>query len=165
MEVPLLVDDFLRRPAQLYPDKLAIVDGDLRFTYREFQARVNRLSNALLELGIGQGDRVCMLSPNSHFFLESFYGTSQIGAVLVPLNYRLVAADHAYILNHSGVSAVLADYEYVPVLEEIRASLPKVEHWIVAQDTGPAPAGWADWNALCGAASPSAGLINSPSRP
>jgi fatty-acyl-CoA synthase len=156
MEVPLLVDDFLRRPAQLYAEKIAIVDGELRFTYRQFQARVNQLSNALLELGIGQGDRVCMLSPNSHFFLESFYGTSQIGAVLVPLNYRLVAADHAYILNHSGVKAVLADYEYVPVLEEIRASLPKVEHWIVAQDTGPAPAGWADWNALCGAASPSA---------
>ena len=153
MEVPLLVDDFLRRPAQLYPDKIAIVDGDLRFTYREFQARVNQLSNALLELGIQQGDRVCMLSPNSHFFLESFYGTSQIGAVLVPLNYRLIAADHEYILNHSGVKAVLADYEYVPVLDEIRAGLPAVEHWIVAQDSGSAPAGWTDWNALIGAAS------------
>ena len=84
MEVPLLVDDFLRRAAQLYSDKTAIVDGDLRLSYREFQERANRLSNALLELGIGPGDRVCMLSPNSHFFLESFYGTSQIGAVLVP---------------------------------------------------------------------------------
>ncbi len=156
MEVPLLVDDFLRRPAQLYAEKVAIVDGELRFTYRQFQARVNQLSNALLELGIGQGDRVCMLSPNSHFFLESFYGTSQIGAVLVPLNYRLVAADHAYILNHSGVKAVLADYEYVPVLDEIRADLPAVEHWIVAQDSGSAPENWTDWNALIGAASVSA---------
>jgi fatty-acyl-CoA synthase len=148
MEVPLLVDDFLRRPAQLYPDKVAIVDAGQRYTYREFEARVNRLSNALLDLGIGQGDRVCMLSPNSHFFLESFYGTSQIGAVLVPLNYRLVAADHEYILNHAGVKAVLVDWEYVPVMEEIRPNLTTVEHWIVAQDEGDTPSGWTDWNEL-----------------
>ncbi len=94
MEVPLLVDDFLRRPAELWPDKTAIVDGALRLSYGQYQERVNRLSQALLGLGVGPGDRVCILSPNSHFFLESFYGTSQIGAVLVPLNYRLVAADH-----------------------------------------------------------------------
>ena len=110
MEVPLLVNDFLRRAAALYPDKTAIVDGDLRFTYAEYQARANQLSHALLGLGIGQGDRVCVLSPNSHFFLESFYAASQIGAVLVPLNYRLVPADHEYILNHAGVKAVLVDH-------------------------------------------------------
>ena len=102
MEVPLLTDDFLRRSARLYGDKLAIVDGERRFTYREYQERVNQLSHALLGLGIAPGDRVCMLSPNSHFFLESFYATSQIGAILVPLNYRLVSEDHAYILNHAG---------------------------------------------------------------
>ena len=103
MRVPLLVTDFLRRAAKLYPDKLAVVDGARRFTYRELQARAFRLANALRGLGIGQGDRVCILSPNSHFFLESFYGTSLIGAMLVPLNYRLIAADHEYILNHAGV--------------------------------------------------------------
>ena len=85
MQVPLLVDDFLKRPAAIYPQKTAIVDGDLRFTYAEYQERVNRLSNALLSLGLEKGDRVCILSPNSHFFLESFYATSQIGLVLVPL--------------------------------------------------------------------------------
>ncbi len=159
MEVPLLVDDFLRRPAQLYPDKVAIVDGDLRLTYREFQERANRLSNALLGLGIGAGDRVCMLSPNSHFFLESFYATSQIGAVLVPLNYRLVASDHEYILNHAGVRAVLVDHEYAAVIDEIRGNLRTAEHWIVAQDSGAAPSdaessGWTDWNGLVAAASP-----------
>ena len=86
MEVPLVVNDFLRRATALYPDKLAVVDGPLRLRYRDYQERVNRLSNALLGLGIRKGDRVCILSPNSHFFLESFYGTSQIGAILVPLN-------------------------------------------------------------------------------
>ena len=70
MEVPLLVTDFLDRAVRIYPEKLAIVDGDRRYTYREFNERVDRLSNALLDLGLRQGDRVCMLSPNSHFYLE-----------------------------------------------------------------------------------------------
>ncbi len=148
MEVPLLTDDFLRRSARLYGDKLAIVDGERRFTYREYQERVNQLSHALLGLGIAPGDRVCMLSPNSHFFLESFYATSQIGAILVPLNYRLVSEDHAYILNHAGVRAVLVDYEYTAVLDEIRPKLQNVEIWIVAQDSGDAPQGWTSWETL-----------------
>ncbi len=152
MQVPLLVNDFLRRAAQLYPDKLAIVDGDLRYSYRDFQARVNQLSHALAKLGIEKGDRVCILSPNSHFFLESFYATSQIGVVLVPLNYRLVAADHAYILDHAGVRAVLVDWEYTGVVDEIRQDLPKVEHWIEARDEGAAAPGWTSWNDLIAAA-------------
>jgi len=148
MQVPLLVNDFLRRASDLYPDKLAIVDGERRYSYRDFQARTNQLSRALVRLGIGKGDRVCILSPNSHFFLESFYGTSQIGAVLVPLNYRLVAADHEYILNHAGVKAVLVDWEYTPVVDEIRANLGTVEHWIEARDEGDPAPGWTAWNDL-----------------
>jgi fatty-acyl-CoA synthase len=148
MQVPLLIDDFLRRPALLYPEKTAIVDGPRRLNYRDYQQRVNRLSHALLSLGIRPGDRVCILSPNSHFFLESFYATSQIGVILVPLNYRLLAADHQYILDHAGVSAVLVDWEYTAVVDEIRPKLRGVKHWIVAQDTGSAPEGWTDWETL-----------------
>jgi len=148
MEVPMLITDFLVRAVRLYPDKVAIVDGDQRFTYRQFAERVDRLSNALLDLGLERGDRVCILSPNSHFFLESFYATAQVGIILVPLNYRLVAADHEYILNHAGVSAVLVDWEYTPIVDEIRGQLPSVEHWIVAQDGPGAPEGWTSWDAL-----------------
>ncbi len=150
MEVPLLLNDFLRRSAKLYPNKVAIVDGDRRFTYREYQERCNQLAHALLGLGIRKGDRVCILSPNSHYFLESYYGVTQIGAILVPLNYRLIAEDHEYIINHAGVKAVLVDYEYTKVMDEIRPSLPAVEHWIVA-DPAPnpdTPAGWTDWDKL-----------------
>ena len=153
MEVPLLVDDFLRRSVQLYPAKTAVVDNDLRLTYAELQARVNRLSHALLALGVEPDDRVCILSPNSHFFLESFFATSQIGAVLVPLNYRLVAADHEYILNHAGVSVVLVDHEYTDIVDGIRANLTTVRHFIVARDgsdtlLGLTPDGWQDWETL-----------------
>ena len=153
MEVPLLVNDFLRRAAKLYPDKTGVIDGDHRFTYREFCARVHRLANALRALGVAKGDRVCILSPNSHFFLESFYGTSLIGAILVPLNYRLVAADHEYIINHAGVSVMLVDREYTAVVDEIRPRLRTVLFWIAASDDGGATAGWTDWNAWVAAAS------------
>jgi fatty-acyl-CoA synthase len=162
MEVPLLVDDFLRRSVQVYPDKTAVVDGALRLTYRELQERVHRLSNALLSLGLRQGDRVCILSPNSHYFLESFYATSQLGLILVPLNYRLTAADHQFILDHAGVSAVLVDAEYTGVVDEIRAELPSVEHFIVApfgEATSPSE-GWTDWEALIAAAD-----VTAPPRP
>jgi fatty-acyl-CoA synthase len=148
VEVPLLVNDFLRRAAKLYPNKTAIVDGDRTFTYREYQERSNQLGHALMSLGIKKGDRVCILSPNSHYFLESYYGVTQVGAILVPLNYRLVASDHEYIINHAGVKAVLVDYEYTKVVDEIRPSLKSVEHWIVA-DPRPArttPDGWIDWD-------------------
>lgn len=153
MQVPLLIDDFLNRSAALYPDKTAIVDGDRRFTYSEFQQRVHRLSNALLELAVQQGDRVCILSPNSHFFLESFYAASLIGAILVPLNYRLAPEDHQYIINHAGVTAILVDHEYVGVIDAIRERLPTVEHWIVAAYEPEKYPGWTDWDTLISDAS------------
>ncbi len=150
MEVPLLVNDFLRRAAKLYPDKTAIVDGARRFTYRQYQERVNQLGHALLSLGIEKGDRVCILSPNSHFFLEAYYGVTQIGAILVPLNYRLTAADHEYIINHAGVKAVLVDHEYTELVDGVRPSLTTVEHWIAAGEGIKAPAGWLSWEQLIG---------------
>ena len=155
MQVPLLVTDFLRRSADLYPGKTAVVDGNNRFTYAQFQRRANRLSNALLDLGLCKGDRICYLGPNSHHFLESFYGTAQIGAVLVPLNYRLVPSDHEYMLNHAGVKAVLVDWEYTAMVDTIRPSLPGVEHWIAAQEGDAAPEGWLAWEPWIATASDS----------
>jgi fatty-acyl-CoA synthase len=154
MEVPLLVDDFLRRAADLYPGKTAIVDGALRLDYAGFRARVNQLSRALLGLGVAPGDRVCILSPNSHYFLESFYATSQIGAVLVPLNYRLVPADHEYILHHAGVSVALVDAAHCAAIDAIRGGLPALRHLVAAPAPGAAvPPGWLDWDAWAGAES------------
>jgi fatty-acyl-CoA synthase len=152
MEVPLLINDFLRRAAKLYPEKTAVIDGAHRFTYRELQARARRLANALLALGVQKGDRVCILSPNSHFFLESFFGTGLIGAILVPLNYRLLAADHEYILNHAGVTVMMVDAEYAAIVDGIRPNLRTVRHWIAASYDGRVPNGWIDWDAWVGAA-------------
>lgn len=158
MEVPLLINDFLRRAAKLYADKTAIVDGPRRFTYQQYQERVNQMAHVLLQLGVGKGDRVCILSPNSHFFLESYYAVTQIGAIIVPLNYRLAASDHEYIINHAGVRVVLVDYDYTGLIDNIRPALKTVEHWIVAQDEGEVGNAWVDWERLIadkpGAATP-----------
>jgi len=154
VEVPLLVDDFLRRAVQLYADKTAVIDGPVRMTYRELRDRVNQMSNALLEGGIQKGDRVGILSPNSHFFLESFYATSQIGAILVPLNFRLQSADIEYILDHAGVVCMVADRELAEASQSLQQALPKVKTWISTCDEGKTVDDWQDWNDFITGASP-----------
>ena len=88
MEIALTPIEFSRRARRLYEDKEAVVDGDLRFTYGEFFERCDRWSSGLQSLGIQQGDRVAYIAPNTHSHLEAYYAVPQIGAVLVPINYR-----------------------------------------------------------------------------
>ena len=102
METPLTPLEFARRARKLYPNRVAVVDGDLRWTYAQFLDRCDRWSSVLQKLGIGPGDRVAYLSPNTHAQLESFYAVPQAGAVVVPLNYRLTADDFVYLINHNG---------------------------------------------------------------
>jgi fatty-acyl-CoA synthase len=149
MEVPMVVNDFLFRAESLYGPREAVVDGDKRFTYAEYARRCYRLAHGLASLGVGKGDRVGILSPNSHHFLESFYGTSLLGAVLVPLNYRLVSEDFQYAFSHSGAKVIIADSDLTDALDAIRDGLPDVEHWIVARyGDAPTPEGWLDWEEL-----------------
>ena len=106
METPLTPLDFMRRARKLYGRREAVVDGDLRLTYEQFFDRCDRWSAALQRLGVRKGDRVAYIAPNTHAQLESFYAVPQIGAVLVPINYRLTADDFAYIIDHSGARVV-----------------------------------------------------------
>ena len=108
MEVALTPLEFARRTRALYPDREALVDGALRFTYEQFFDRCDRWSSALQSLGVKAGDRVAYIAPNTHAQLESFYAVPQIGAVLVPINYRLSPEEFAYIINHSGATVVCA---------------------------------------------------------
>src|SRR5438477_9095509 len=92
METPLSPLEFARRTGKLYRDRQAVVDGDLRLTYEQFFDRCDAWSAILQkELNIAPGDRVVYIAPNTHAQLESFYAVPQIGAVLVPVNYRLTA--------------------------------------------------------------------------
>jgi fatty-acyl-CoA synthase len=118
--------------------------------------RVNRLANALRHLGVNRGDRVAVLSPNSHRLLEAFFAVPQLGAILAPLNYRLTTPEFAYILAHSESKAVLVDWEYTHQLAPVVDKLPGVQHYIVLRDTEEPTAALPaqDYEALLAAASP-----------
>ena len=151
MEVPLLVNDFLRRSTKLFAESEAVVDGDRRFTWRQFGERVNQQANALVAMGVGKGDRVAIIAPNSHQFLETFYATAAIGAVIVPINYRLIPSDFEYILQHSEARVVMVDAEFTHLVDPIRASIPSVEHYLAIPygDAQIAP-GWTDYEGWIG---------------
>ena len=117
-------------------------------TYVQFLDWCDRWSAVLQEFGIGSGDRVAYLAPNSHPQLESFYAVPQIGAVLVPLNHRLVADDFLYLLNHSGARIVCAHRDYLETIDSIRSRLPRVEHFIALTGEGN---DWLDYETLLSA--------------
>src|SRR6266536_6157298 len=119
METPLSPIDFARRARKLYGEREAVVDGDLRLTYEQFFDRCDRWSSTLQKLGVAQGDRVAYIAPNTHAQLESVYAVPQIGAVLVPINYRLTADDFAYIIHHSGARIVGAHSDYLDAVDGI----------------------------------------------
>lgn len=133
MEIPLTPLEFMRRSRRLYPHHEAVVDGDLRLTYAQFGDRCDRWSSALQQLGVQQGDRVAYIAPNTHAQLESFYAVPQLGAVLVPINYRLTADDFAYIISHSGASIVCAHSDYLEAVDEIRGQIPGVRHFVALE--------------------------------
>src|SRR6267142_323659 len=136
MELPLTPLEFARRSRKLYSEREAVVDGDLRLTYEQFFARCDRWSAVLQQLGIKSGDRIAYLSPNTHAQLESFYAVPQVGAVLVPLNYRLTADDFVYLISHSGSRIVCADGDYLGTIDGIRSRLPHVEQFVALTGEG-----------------------------
>jgi fatty-acyl-CoA synthase len=151
MEIPLTPLEFARRTRALYPGREAVVDGPLRLTYAQFFDRCDRWSSALQQLGVTAGDRVACIAPNTHALLESFYAIPQIGAVAVPINYRLTADDFVYILNHSGAKVVCAHSDYLACLDEVRAQLPGVSHFVALEGARP---GWIDYEQAVAGASP-----------
>ena len=130
MLVPLTPLEFARRTRALYPDREALVDGNLRLTYAQFFERCDRWSAALQRLGVRPGDRVAYIAPNTHAQLESFYAVPQIGAMVVPINYRLTADDFAYIITHSGACVVCAHEDYLAAVDAIRGQLTGVGHFV-----------------------------------
>src|SRR5437870_7099378 len=147
MELALTPLDFARRARRLYANREAVVDGDLRLTYAQFFDRCDRWSQFLQQrLGVGHGDRVAYIAPNTHAQLESFYAVPQLGAVLVPINYRLTADDFAYIIGHSGAKVVCVTPEYVDMVEAIRAKIPAATHFVVLERSEAASKrGWIEY--------------------
>ena len=153
METPLTPLEFARRARMLYPDREAVVDDGLRLTYEQFFDRCDRWSAVLQrQMGVRRGDRVAYIAPNTHAQLESFYAVPQLGAVLVPINYRLTAEDFAYIIQHSGARVVCAHPDYLDAIDRVRSLLPEVTHY-VSLDGATRP-GWTGYEQQLAAASP-----------
>jgi fatty-acyl-CoA synthase len=135
---PLTPLDFLARSVHAWRDLTAVVDGDRRFTYAEFGARVERQAAALRQLGVQPGDRVAVLAPNGAMALEAHFAPMQIGAILVMLNTRLASAELEWILHHCGANVLLVD----PQLKHLAANagVPHViedyEAFLVEQPSG-----------------------------
>ena len=114
---PLTPLSFLERAATVFPDHTAIVHGPLRRSYAEFYARSRRLASALTKNGIGRGDTVSVMLPNTPAMLECHYGVPMCGAVLHSINTRLDAAIIAFQLDHAMVKLVIVDAEYMPLMQ------------------------------------------------
>src|SRR5512138_283988 len=151
METPLTPLEFARRTRALYADREALVDGELRLTYEQFFDRCDRWSHVLASWGVRAGDRVAYIAPNTHAQLESFYAVPQLGAVVVPLNYRLTGDDFAYMIAHSGAVVVCAHSDYLAITDAIRDKCPEVRHWVALEG---ACEGWEDYETLVVRASP-----------
>src|SRR5882762_1916534 len=145
METPLTPLEIARRTRKLHAEREAVVDGGLRLNYEQFFNRCDAWSAALQALGVKQGDRVAYIAPNTHAQLEAFFAVPALGAVLVPLNYRLIADDFAYMIEHSGAKVVCVHSDYLDAVASIRGRCPGVTHWVALEG---AREGWLDYEAL-----------------
>ena len=109
--------DLLRRSAARHPGRTAIVDGDVRVTYAELDEAVNRAANALAERGLAKGDRLALLGHNSLGFVITYFACARLGLICVPINYMLGAEEIAYILDHAGATAMVAEDMLLPLAE------------------------------------------------
>ena len=121
---PLTPLSFIKRTAEVYPDRLAVVHGDHRANWAETYARCRRLASALAAWGVGQGDTVAIMAPNIPAMVEAHFGVPMLGAVLNALNTRLDAATIAFMLRHGEAKVLLTDTEAAPT---IRSALAEIQ--------------------------------------
>jgi fatty-acyl-CoA synthase len=140
------IGELLRRTALRYPDKLAVVAGDRRVTYAEFDAAVNRCARALARRRLAKGDRLALLSHNSWQYAVLTFATARLGVVLVPVNFMLGASEIAFILTHSGATGLVTEDALAPAAIGALAEAgldSGVRGWIGSAP----PAGWEDVDA------------------
>jgi fatty-acyl-CoA synthase len=155
MESPLSPLEFARRTRRLHGAREAVVDGELRLTYEQFFDRCDRWSAALQGLGVQQGDRVATIAPNTHAQLEAFYAVPQVGAVLVPMNYRLTPDDFVYMVNHSGSTVLCVHSDYLDAIDGVRDQMPDVRHFVAFEGAEGGRDGWLDYESLVTGTAPS----------
>jgi acyl-CoA synthetase (AMP-forming)/AMP-acid ligase II len=142
---------YLTRSALWFADRLAIIHEGHRFTFRQFNERVNRLANAFLGLGLPKGDRVALLSANRHQLVEADFACYKDGLVRVPLNARLSLPEIVHMLNNSESHVLILGPEFIEGIERVRSEIPTVRHYIALSQTPPS---MFDYESLIQEASP-----------
>jgi acyl-CoA synthetase (AMP-forming)/AMP-acid ligase II len=128
----LTLDGLLRRAAATAPDKVAYRCGDDQRTYAGLDDRVNRIARALADRGVRRGDRVCVLMQNRLETVEVYWAGCRLGAIVTPVNFRLVAAEVSYLLEDCAASAMVVDGDLVSVIAEVRAQRPALGGAVLA---------------------------------
>ncbi len=123
----MILTETLRKAVKFFPKKEAIVCGGRRWAYLEFYERTLRLSNSLKGFGLGKDDKVAILHPNCHYFLEAYYGITQIGAISVPINFRLSPKEIAFILQDSQSKLLIADPALQRQIDPIRGEIREIK--------------------------------------
>ncbi len=126
---------FLTKSARKYPQKIALVFGEMRESYEEFNSRSNRLAHGLMSLGLKKGEKVATLFFNCPAMVESYFGIIKAGGVLVPLNARLSWKELATLVEHSDARFLIFDEDFKETISLLRPQVSKVEKYImVGQD-------------------------------
>ncbi len=135
--MPSRIGDALHWFATYTPEKIAIISGDGSQTYRQLWSRVRRLADSLAKIGIKPGDRVALLMQNSSRYLELYQAAALMGVAVVPLNFRFVASEIEYVVNHSGASALVYDAPFGDTVNSLRDKLPSIgDRYIVSDGAG-----------------------------
>ncbi|RJX28831.1 MAG: long-chain-fatty-acid--CoA ligase [Desulfarculus sp.] len=128
----------LNKALTLWPQREAVVEGELRLTYQQFGRRTAALARALAGLGLAKGQVAAIIAPNVHQYLEAYYACAALGVVLNPINFRLAAREMAFILADSGAQVLLAHTDFAQAAALALADCPQVRHLIWIGE-GPCP--------------------------
>ncbi len=144
------LDAIARRNAMRYPGRRALVAGPRSLTWRDLDARIDRVAAALAAAGLETGDRVAVLAGNRPEFLELYFGSARAGAIVVPVNYRLTPRELADVLRHADPALFVVDDAHVEQARAVEALLPDLRRrWLIGAG---ALAGAGDYEALLAAA-------------
>ena len=142
--------EFLTISSLIVPDRPAIIFEDMRLSYEELQDRVNRLANALADLGVEAGDRIAMLQVNTNEHVEVYFAAAKLDAVFVPLNFRARADELTYMINDSEPKVLILGIRYADLVRSFAGDLKTVQHYITLEGS---VEGWHSYDDLIASAS------------
>ena len=133
LNVEMTLFRILSETAKSHPDNMAVISGEGRYTYAQFKDRVDRLASGFISIGICKNDKIAVIHKNCHRFLEAYFAAAKIGAILVPVNYRLIPQDFIYILNDSQARLLIAQPNLISSLPLRKSELPLLKDIVLTE--------------------------------